>query len=134
MTEHALEDPGRRYLEALGEAVDGRVRLSIEELGSLVGYATRLGGLRLELLKALQSALPRDDDPNDVVGELKDILTNLIIMQSRLSGRDGELGELLSRLHKSGALNRVPVDESIVRSVVDVILQGSDHVWGVAGD
>ena len=134
MIEDALEDPGRRYLEALGEAVDGRVRLSIDELGWLVGHSTRLGGLRLELLKALQSALPGAGDSDDVVGELKDLLTNLIIMQSRLSGRDEELGELLSGLDKSGALNGVPVDESIVRSVVDVILQGPDHVQEVARD
>jgi hypothetical protein len=93
-----------------------------------------LDGLRLELLKALQSALPRDDEPDDVVAELKDLLTNLIIMQNRLSGRDEELGQMLSRLDRSGALNDVPVDESIVRSLVDVIVQGSDHVRGGARD
>jgi hypothetical protein len=55
-------------------------------------------------------------------------------MQNRLSGRDEELGELLSRLDESGALNGVPVDESIVRSACDLILLGSDHVRGVARD
>ena len=74
------EDPGALYLQALGQAVEGRVQLPVEELGWLVGYSTRLDGLRLELLKALQSALPRDDEPDDVVAELKDLLTNLIIM------------------------------------------------------
>lgn len=60
----------------------------------------------MELLQGLQAALPRSDD-EDTVAELKELLTNLIIMQNRLGERDARLGDLLGRLVEAR-----PVDAS----------------------
>ena len=71
----------------------------------------RRGADELELLKALQRALPQPDDEDDAIGELKGLLTNAIIMRTRLGDREADLPDLLRRVVDEGRLDAVPVDE-----------------------
>ena len=56
-----------------------------DELAWLVAHASRLSATRLERLRSLQTALP------GAGGELKELLTDLIIIESRLAGRGERL-------------------------------------------
>ena len=122
-----------RYVEAAGESADGRYRLGSDELLWLIDHATALSALRLELLQAVQSALSGSDAEGEVA-ELKDMLTNLIIMQSRLAGRDQQLIALLANVADSDNLNSVAADRTHLADAVTQMLQGSDHVSSVAGE
>ena len=134
MSSQDAESTVGRYLNALGRVSDGRLRLPIEELTRLVDHSTHMAALRLELLRALQSALSRADERRSTVNDLKDLLTDLIIMQSRLAGREARLSELLNRLVESKGLEGVALDEAGLRKGVLEIVQASDHVRAVTGD
>ena len=126
-----------RYLRSAGTTSD-RYELDVGELVWLVDHATRLRGLRLELLSALQSALPSSPTPptseEGVVPELKELLTDLIIMHSRLAGRDESLQELLGKLSEERPVGHAAVDEETLRSAVNGIVEAARHVQARAGD
>ena len=122
-----------RYLRAVSRPDDDRYQLSADQLLWLIQHSTRLGGQRLELLRALQSALPKSGEPGPLA-DLKELLTDLIIMQSRLAEREERLGQLLHQLIDARLLDRVPVDEDLLRKLIQEILQSSEHVRMVAGD
>ena len=121
------------YLAASGEAGGGHRHLSAREVCWLVDHCTQLSRLRLELLRALQAELPRSG-AQDEVAELKELLTNLIIMQTRLAEREGKLGELLRRMADTQVLDVVAVDEAGLRSAIQGILDAAAHIRAVAGD
>ena len=131
MHEDNAESVANDYVRAAGKVADQRYSLPIDELTWLVEHATRLGSLRLELLIALQSALPRaDGETRDA--ELKGVLTDLIIMQNRLAGRERVLQEHLGQVADSPGLNRVNVDEASVSAGILEILQAVGHVREIA--
>ena len=115
-------------LSTAGRSDGERYLLMIDELAWLVDHASRLAALRLELLRALQSALPMSDESGFT--ELKALVTNLIIMQTRLVDRDQGLSELLDRLVESGAVESVPVDDDSLRDAVRALAGAWEHVHG----
>ena len=116
-----------RYLERTARLEGGRHSMKWDEVVWLIDHCTRIGAHRLELLRALQSALPRAED-EPAVSDLKDLLTDLIIMQSRLMGRDERLGELLHRLAGTTAIGGVSVDKEVLTASLLDILNASDRV------
>ena len=119
------------YLRVAGQFKEQQCQLAIEEFIWLVDLSTRLMGLRLELLQALQSELSRSSEQN-IVTELKEHLTNLIIMQVRLADRDEKVNELINQLAEGQIFNGVSVDEVTLRKAILGILQASAHVKAVA--
>ena len=122
-----------RYLRASGRTEDGRYRLDAAEAAWLLGVLTRLGRARLELLRGLQATLPREGD-NVGVAELKETLTNLIIMQTRLADRESDLDERIATAVSAGEIDGLTVDESGLRSALQEIAEAADHVRSVAAD
>jgi hypothetical protein len=69
-----------------------------------------------------------------MVAELKELLTNLIIMETRVSDRSGRLSELLNQLTGSGLLDRVSVDQVALTDAIQSIIEANGHVRAVVGD
>ena len=119
------------YLEKAMRTADGRQQLSADELAWLLEHTTRLNALHLELLRALQAALPAAEGES-AAGELKPLLTDLIIMGSRLAGREEALLGLLGRLGESVG-EAVPVDEAGLSAGLHELMNASSHIRAVAG-
>ena len=97
------------------KADDAGYAVPAGELLRLLESGLRRGADELELLKALQRALPQPGDEDDAVGELKGLLTNAIIMRTRLGEREANLPDLLRRVVDKGRIDDVPVDDDVVR-------------------
>ena len=132
MSSQNEEDPTTLYLRNAGALKDGRYRLGLDHLAWLIDHCTELGALRLELLRGLQAALPKSDD-DDSVNELKELLTNLIIMQTRLADRDASLHDALRRLVDDGRLDAVFLDEELLRKAIQQIIDAPTRVRSVSG-
>ena len=50
------------YASAAGNTGDDDYRIDVAELAWLIGHVSRLSAARLEMLKSLQSALPRTNE------------------------------------------------------------------------
>ena len=98
------------FLQNAGAPSGGRYRLGLDHLAWLIDHCTRLGASRLELLLGLQTALPKSDD-GDSLTELKELLTNLVIMQTRLADREASLHDALRTLVDESRLDAVSLDE-----------------------
>ena len=120
------------FLRNAGAPSEGRYRLGLDHLAWLVDHCTRLGALRLELLRGLQAALPKSDD-GDSVTELKELLTNLIIMQTRLADREASLHDALRRLVDDSRLDAVLLDEELLREAIQQIVDAPARVRSVSG-
>lgn len=120
------------YMARAGKAEEGRYTLSVEELVWLVRHCARLGALWLRLLKDAQAALPAQDD--GPVSELKDLLTNLIIMQTRLAGQEEGLDRLLRKGLEEAQLERVAVDELSLRSGIKGVVAAWVHMEAETGE
>ena len=120
------------YLEAVRGGRDGRSRVSVDEVVWLVDHCYAQEDLRLELLRAVQAALPRSEE-DDETSELKELLTNLIIMQTRVGERRPRLLELLRWLIEADALDGVSMDEGHLLNGIGGILSAADHVRNLAG-
>ena len=124
------------YVGAAGSSTEGRYAFGAKELTWLLGRTAVWDGLRLKLLTALQRALTRaggDEslDPaseGDTAGDLKGLLTNLIIMQTRLNQRDGDLNDLLSKASDEGLVESVEVDPDDVRQFAESLVVAYKHV------
>ena len=127
MNPQDAEPTAGRYLRAAGQSSDQRYQLGIDELVWLLGHCSRLSDSRLALLRVLQSALPSSGEP-DLVAELKELLSDVIIMETRVSGRNAPLSELLKELAGSRRLDGVPVDEASLTEVIEAIIAGNSHV------
>ena len=110
-----------------------RDQLDIAQFAWLVDHCTHLGEVRLGLLRALQSSLPGSEEPG-IAAEFKELLTNLIIMETRVSDRNESLSELLKQLANVEGLDRVPVDQSVVTHAIRAIIDANVHVQEAAGD
>ena len=119
------------FLQNAGAHSEGRYRLELDHLAWLIDHCTRLGALRLELLRDLQAALPRSDD-EDGESELKELLTNLIIMQTRLADREASLHDAMASLTDESRLDPVAVDEELLRDAIAHILDASARVRSVS--
>ena len=94
MSAESADSVASRYLRAAGQTTDERYQINIDRFTWLVDHCTHLGEVRLGLLRDLQSSLPASlnaSGDSDTVTEIKDLLTNLIIMETRLSGRNERL-------------------------------------------
>ncbi len=100
MSSQDAESIASRYVRTIGRTAGERYQLDIDHLIGLLGRCTRLGELRLELLRALQSSWSSSGETGTVV-ELKELLTNLIIMETRVSDRNERLSEALERDNRS---------------------------------
>ncbi len=119
------------FLQNAGAPSEGGYRLGLDHVAWLVDHCTRLGALRLELLRGLQSALPKSDD-GDSVTELKEFLTNLIIMQTRLVDREAGLHDALRRLVDDSRLDVVLLDEELLRKTIQQIVDAPAWVRSVS--
>ncbi len=133
MSPQTEESLATLFLRNSGASSEGRYRLGIDHLAWLIDHCTRLGALRLELLRGLQSALPKSDD-GDSVTELKELLTNLIIMQTRLADREASLHDALGRLVDDSRLDAVLLDEEFLREAIQQIVDAPARVRSVSGD
>ena len=120
------------FLQKAGAPDEGRYRLGLDHLAWLIDHCTRLGALRLELLRGLQTALPKSDD-GDSMTELKELLTNLIIMQTRLADREASLHDALMGLVDDSRLDAVSLDEELLRETIQQIVDAQARVREVSG-
>ena len=112
------------YLQAAGAQDGERYIISAEELAWLLGHTAQLSAASLRMLTALQHALPQTGPAQ----ELKETLTNVIIMQTRLKEREESLANAVRDAAKSGAVHGVPIDVENIRELAKGILQASQHV------
>ena len=131
MTSQDHESVADRYLEKATDIVAGHRGLAVEELEWLLDHTTRLNGLRFELLRALQAALP-GHRANQQIADFKEILTDLIIMQSRSSGREEALRQRLGQAVESLG-EAVPVAEAELRAGLLEALAVCEHIRSVGG-
>lgn len=68
-----------------------------------------------------------------MVSELKELLTNLIIMQTRLADRGEKFSELLRQLAETRLLGSVAVDEASLREGIQAVGEALEHLQSVAG-
>ena len=92
----------------------------------LIGHVGRLSAARLEMLKSLQTALPRDGE--GAVAELKDLLSQIIIMQTRLAGREESLDGLLEELVRLRGTGGVALDERVVSGAAAEIVRAAERI------
>ena len=119
-----------RYIDSVGMRQGDRYEMRLEELEVILASAHRFNTTRQELLTALQRCLPtpRDDEPQlsaqrTLVSELKDALTNVIIMQTRLNGREQSLLELLKQAAEQQAIDEVRVAPEVVGRWAKAVLE-----------
>ena len=119
-----------RYIDSVGTRQGESYEMRLEELELILASAHRFNTTRQELLTALQRCLPtpRDDEPQlsaqqTLVSELKDALTNVIIMQTRLNGREQGLLELLKRAAEQQAIDEVRVAPEVVGRWAKAVLE-----------
>lgn len=121
-----------RFTETVGMGHGERYEIKLDELEVILSASYQLNMIRQELLTALQRSVPmlREDDTEQPTEqtlslELKDALTNVIIMQDRLNGRDHELLELLKQAVERQAIDGVRVEPQVVRQWAWAVIQAS---------
>ena len=133
MSSHDAESIASRYVRTVGRTAGERYQLDIDHFVWLLGHCTRFSGLKLELLRSLQSALSGSGETGTVV-ELKELLTNLIIMETRVSDRKERLSELLKEITGGGGLDRVPVDQVALTDAIQAIIEVYGHLRETVGE
>ena len=83
--------------------------VSIEDLVQALEGAHRRSEALLDALRALQRVIPSNEE--DASSELKETLTNLIIMRTRLNERQAALPELLREVGERGLTSVVLADD-----------------------
>ena len=115
-----------RYASAVGSTGDDGYRIDVAELAWLIGHVGSLSAARLEMLKSLQTALPRDGE--GAVVELKELLSQIIIMQTRLAGREESLDGLLEELVRLRGTSGVALDEGVVSGAAAEIVRAAERI------
>ena len=77
--------------------------------------------------------MPGSEEPG-IVAEFKELLTNLIIMETRVSDRNDRLCELLKQLVGSRTPDRVTLDQVALTEAIQAITDASRHLLRVVGD
>ncbi len=83
--------------------------VSIEDLAQALERAHRRSDALLDALRALQRMIPSNEEESS--SELKETLTNLIIMRTRLNERQSVLPELLREAVERGLTSVVLADD-----------------------
>ena len=123
------------YVEAARDEAADVYAVKIEELAWMLRDSFESNTLRLKLLTALQRALPRSADEEDgPAGELKGLLTNVIIMQTRLNEREADLAGLLEQAAEAVLVKPVEIDPDVVRRLVESIEQAYRRLQVLAHD
>ena len=91
-----------------------KTEVSIEDIARTIEHANQRSEALLEVLRALQRAVPAHDE--DASSELKETLTNLIIMRTRLNERQSALPGLLREAAERG-LNTVELPDDVVEQL-----------------
>ncbi len=113
-----------RYVDtALGSYGAG---IGVDELSWLLERTYEWGSFRLRLLAALQKAVDRADD-DSAAGQLKGVLTNLIIMQTRIREREDGLAEMLRQAEAESAVGPVMVEADDLCSFAESVAGASGH-------
>ncbi len=76
--------------------------------------------------------MPKSDD-GDSVTELKELLTSLIIMQTRLADREASLHDAVRRLVDDSRLDAVSLDQELLRETIQQIVDAPARVRSVSG-
>ena len=84
--------------------------VSIEDITRALEHANQRSESLLEVLRALQRAAPAREEESS--SELKETLTNLIIMRTRLNERQSVLPELLREASGRGLTSVVLPDDA----------------------
>ena len=132
MTSSEHESTVDNFLSFAGSDEGGRFVLRTEVLARLVQLLTELGDMRLGLLSGLQTALPRGEEGSPVE-ELKETLTNLIIMQSRTAGRESGVAETTLNLALAGGIQPVVVDREKLQRGLAALLEAAERVRNAGG-
>ncbi len=114
------------YSDNVGITKGDSYRIAWQELAWLVSHASSMAEARLDLLKSLQTALPSQDSGD--IADLKELLSNLIIMQSRLAGREEELDGALSLLSGNPPVSHVALNQDTISSVATEILSAAHRI------
>ena len=114
------------YTANVGITVGDSYEITWEELAWLVGHTNSMAEARLDLLKSLQAALPSQEAGD--IADLKELLSNLIIMQSRLAGREKELDESLSALSGNPPVSHIASNQDTISSVATEILNAAQRI------
>ena len=123
MDQHAA---AASYASAVGRTGDDGYRIDVAELAWLIGHVSRLSAARLEMLKSLQSVLPRKDEA--AVTELKELLSQIIIMQTRLAEREESLDQHLEGLVRLGGISDVALYEGVVSGAAAEIVRAAERI------
>ncbi len=118
------------YMRRAGNSDGGRYMLATDELAWMLGHCTRMATLRLQLLRAVQAALNQEGGG---ASDLKELLTNLIIMQSRMAEREEHLDESLRRVLREAGSEHVMVDEAGLRGGIQASVDAWGHLRAVTG-
>ena len=118
-----------RYIEEVKASQGGQYAIKLEQLELILAVGRRITLAQLELLTALQRDVPMSKDHTQLsprqshLRDLKDALTNVIIMQTRLNEREKDFLELLKESSKQQVIDAVRVDPTAVEGWAKAILE-----------
>lgn len=118
-----------RYIEDVKAGQGEQYRIKLKQLELILAVGHRITIAQLELLTALQRAVPTPSNhallsrQQSHLRDLKDVLTNVIIMQTRLNEREEDFLELLKKSSKQQSIGTVQVDPTAVEEWAKTILE-----------
>ena len=118
-----------RYIEEVKAGQGGQYAIKLEQLEPILAAGRSITLAQLELLTALQRAVPMPKDHTQLsprqshLRDLKDALTNVIIMQTRLNEREKDFLDLLIDSSKQQVIDAVQVDPTAVGGWARAILE-----------
>ncbi len=124
-----------RYLEAVGTGDRKRYAISLEELQRIIAASHSINVARMDLLTALQRSVPSTGNtetstssPQTFDAELKDALTNVIIMQTRVNEREQSFHKLLAQAIEQRTVDAVPVEPGHVEDWAKAVLEAARQI------
>ena len=120
-----------RFAKAL--EIDGAPGYALE-VGQMAGMlisCIELGRLKLQMLTGLQNEMPKMSCDAGT-SELKELLTNVIIMSNRLGQREAELAMMLAPMAENGSSATVAVDRDAVSGWAKAIAEAYQRVTATA--
>ncbi len=132
------QGPTQDYVRAAGEVgEEGQFSIKPQELSWLLQCTFQWNMLRLELLTVLQRSLdlPTAEESEDstfaqLTADMKRLLSDVIIMQTRVNRREENLAHLLDQAIDGEVLQGVPIDPKQLRQWAESIAQAQRHMEG----
>ena len=120
-----------RFAKAL--EVDGAPDYAVElgQIAAMLISCIELGRLKLQMLTGLQNELPQQSCDAGT-NELKELLTNVIIMSNRLGQREAEFAMMLAPMAENGSSAKVAVDRDAVSGWAEAIAEAYQRVTSTA--